>query len=92
MTYNHPKSQIPNLDSIYQKYFTRFFGIPYQGFFVEVGAYDGESYSNTSGLADSGWNGLYIEPVFEYYNKCLIRHKNNSVKVINCAIGSMFFI
>lgn len=89
MTYNHPKSQIPNLDSIYQKYFTKFFGIPYQGFFVEVGAYDGESWSNTSGLADSGWSGLYIEPVFEYYNKCLQRHKNNSVKVINCAIGSI---
>jgi FkbM family methyltransferase len=88
MTYYHPQSQIPNLDKIYERYFTRFFE-QYSGFFVEVGAYDGYSYSNTSGLADSGWKGIYIEPVFEYYKKCLMRHKDNSVKVINCAIGSI---
>jgi FkbM family methyltransferase len=76
--------QIPNLSSIYEKYF----GYPFTGTFVEVGAYDGESFSNTSCLADSGWKGLYIEPVYDYYQLCLNRHKNNNVEVINCAVSS----
>lgn len=77
--------QISNLESIYKEYF----GSRFKGTFVEVGAYDGESFSNTSFLADIGWEGLYIEPVFEYYAKCVDRHRNNNVKVINCSIGSI---
>lgn len=76
--------QIQNLSLIYEKYF----GYPFVGTFVEVGAYDGESFSNTSCLADSGWKGLYIEPVYEYYQYCLNRHKDNDVNVINCAVSS----
>ena len=56
--------------------------------FVEVGAYDGESYSNTSCLADRGWRGLYIEPVERAYLKCVERHRANPrVQVSNHAIG-----
>jgi FkbM family methyltransferase len=55
--------------------------------FVEIGAYDGESVSNTSGLADTGWKGVYVEPVHEFYLKCLERHKNNDVIVSNISIG-----
>ena len=72
-----------NLSDIYTKYF----GYPSTGYFVEVGAYDGEFVSNTSCLADHGWGGLYIEPIDEYYQKCLNRHKNNDVTVANVAIG-----
>jgi FkbM family methyltransferase len=78
--------QIPpsNLNEIYLKYF----GYKTNGYFVEVGAFDGESYSNTSGLADIGWNGLYIEPVNSYYTACQNRHKKNSnIQVINRAIS-----
>lgn len=76
--------QIPNLNKIYEKYFGDNIGI-----FVEVGAFDGESVSNTSCLADSGWTGYYIEPVKEHYEKCIERHKNNNnVKVSNFAIGT----
>ena len=75
--------QIEDLNSIYQKYF----GYPSQGFFIEVGAYDGESFSNTSCLADHGWKGIYIEPIEEFYSKCLERHKNNNVIVIQTSIG-----
>jgi FkbM family methyltransferase len=78
-----PECQIKNLNEIYTKYF----GFPSDGFFVEVGAYDGEFVSNTSFLADIGWKGLYIEPVYEYYQKCLKRHENNDVTVANVAIG-----
>jgi FkbM family methyltransferase len=75
--------QIEDLNWIYQKYF----GYPSKGFFVEVGAYDGEFVSNTSFLADHGWEGLYVEPIYEFYSKCLKRHDKNNVTVANVAIG-----
>tara|TARA_A100001388_G_C28666529_1_gene449396 strand:+ start:183 stop:896 length:714 start_codon:yes stop_codon:yes gene_type:complete len=76
--------QIKSLNQIYKQHF----GFPSSGFFVEVGAYDGESFSNTSCLADHGWSGIYIEPIKEFSEKCRKRHKNNSnVKVLNLAAG-----
>lgn len=75
--------QIENLSDIYTKYF----GYPSTGYFVEVGAYDGDFVSNTSCLADHGWGGLYIEPIDAHYQKCLKRHKDNDVTVANVAIG-----
>lgn len=82
--YNVSKDcQIENLNEIYLNYF----GYPSQGYFVEVGAYDGEFVSNTSCLSDHGWKGLYIEPIYEFYLKCLKRHDKNNVIVANVAIG-----
>jgi FkbM family methyltransferase len=75
--------QIENLSQIYEEYF----GYPSKGYFVEVGAYDGEFASNTSCLADHGWEGLYIEPIYDHYLKCLSRHDKNNVTVANVAIG-----
>jgi FkbM family methyltransferase len=81
-----PLCQIPVLDGLYE----RLFGERAVGCFVEVGAFDGESYSNTAGLADLGWAGLYIEPVPEAFQQCCRRHANNPrVKVVNCAIGAV---
>ena len=77
--------QIPELDKIYSKYF----GKDTNRVFVEVGAFDGESVSNTSCLADAGWRGFYIEPVKEHFEQCVKRHSNNSkIKVSNYAIGT----
>ena len=82
--YNVSKTcQVNDLNSIYMKYF----GYPSKGFFVEVGAFDGESFSNTSCLADHGWGGIYVEPVESHYNACMNRHKNNDVTVVQCSIG-----
>ena len=76
--------QIKGLSDIYLFYL----GYKNDGVFVEFGAYDGENCSNTSGLADIGWTGLYVEPVTDYYKKCKDRHKKNlGVKVVNCAVG-----
>jgi FkbM family methyltransferase len=75
--------QIENLSEIYEQYF----GYPSKGYFVEVGAYDGEFASNTSCLADHGWEGLYIEPIYDHYLKCMKRHDKNNVTVANVAIG-----
>lgn len=78
-----PNCQVDNLNELYVEYF----GYPSDGYFVEVGAYDGELFSNTACLADIGWKGLYIEPIYDYYLKCLKRHNRNDVTVANVAIG-----
>lgn len=83
--YSPPAScQIPDLAGKYQT----LFGYRTLGTFVEVGAYDGESFSNTSFLADLGWRGIYVEPVPEFATKCALRHANNNVRVFPCAAGA----
>lgn len=85
MSYDISKTcQIHNLNAIYEKYF----GIKKDGFFVEIGAFDGESFSNTSGLADYGWQGIYVEPVRSQFERCEQRHIKNNVKVLNYCIGT----
>ena len=76
--------QIPTLATVYEEYL----GCKSDGVFVEVGAYDGSSISNTAFLADMGWRGLYVEPVPEYAKICRQRHKNNQVVTRQLAVGS----
>lgn len=77
--------QIGMLDALYQ----RCFGRRTSGQFVEVGAFDGETFSNTCGLADIGWRGLYIEPMPGSFEKCRARHdRNPAVTTVNLAMGS----
>ena len=74
--------QVPDLGAKWEA----IFGRRTEGFFVEVGAYDGESFSNTSCLSDAGWGGLYVEPIEEFAEKCRRRHAGNPrVHVINTA-------
>ena len=60
------------------------------GLFCEIGAFDGQTVSNTCFLADIGWRGVYIEPIPEHYIRCLFRHCRNNVKVINASISGTF--
>ena len=70
--FNFPDScQIPNLSAIYELFFGHT-----PGFLVEIGAYDGITYSNTSGLLEAGWAGLLVEPVPEFYNLSVKRYYN----------------
>lgn len=79
-----PTCQIKVLPDLLERYI----GKINDGYFVEFGAYDGEFASNTSGLADMGWHGLYIEPVKEFFEMAKARHQGNtSVKVVNIAVG-----
>jgi FkbM family methyltransferase len=76
--------QVENLPAIYEEVFGR----RNVGVFVEVGAMDGQSHSNTCGLADIGWGGLYIEATKKYALACYERHKNNKkVQVVRRAIS-----
>ncbi len=74
--------QIENLSDIYMD----LFGTKHDGTFIEIGAYDGETVSNTAFLADLGWAGYYFEPVPEYALRCQLRHVHNKVKIFTCAI------
>lgn len=76
--------QIPNLRNLYGELGLQ----PRSGTFVEIGAYDGESFSNTAFLADQGWRGLYIEPIPVYCAKTRWRHIFNRVTTEPCAISS----
>lgn len=75
--------QIPHLLDIYNKYF---YSVRY-GIFIEVGGYDGISFSNTWGLAEEGWRGVYYEPVNEFALKCAKVHYQNDVQVCESAVG-----
>jgi FkbM family methyltransferase len=77
--------QIGILDGLYQ----HCFGRRKSGQFVEIGAYDGETFSNTCGLADLGWHGLYIEPMPGSFERCRTRHAGNpAITTLNLAIGA----
>ena len=77
--------QIPNLSRIFEQ----IFGREFCGVLVEVGAFDGVTFSNSSGLLDRGWSGLLIEPVPEFAEKCKERHVNSpNVRVVNKAISN----
>lgn len=80
----HPSRtcQVPNLEQIVQNSIGTA-----SGCFVEVGAYDGERFSNTSWLADRGWRGVYVEPSSEFSRLCRLRHCLNNVQVMNVAAG-----
>ncbi len=76
--------QIPDLPSKF-----RDIGLSAErGVFVEIGGFDGESYSNTSFLADQGWRGLYVEPIPRFCQKIHVRHMFNRVAIAQCAVTS----
>ncbi len=81
----HPTCQIPGLDKI----FLEVFGEDYVGRFVEVGAFDGMTYSNTWGLAENGWSGLYVEAHPDFARQCISVHRHHpKIYVEACACGA----
>ena len=77
-------SQISELHKIYNEYFDSDKG----GFFVEVGAYDGYRWSNTTSLIESDWSGILVEPIDRYFKSCQDRYKDNrKIQIYNCCIG-----
>lgn len=70
---NSNTSQIEGLHNIYNDVFTNIT----DGFFVEVGGYDGYRWSNTVSLINNGWGGVFIEPIPRFAEKCRDRYKDN---------------
>ena len=55
------------------------------GFFVELGANDGISQSNTAILeSDFGWTGILIEAVKPLYDKCVLNRQGSKVYNFAC--------
>lgn len=77
--------QVPALGDIYEAHLGR----KRTGVFVEVGAYDGRTCSNTDFLPPLGWSGLYIEPIPAYFEQCVRWHgRYPTVRFENAAAGS----
>jgi FkbM family methyltransferase len=80
-----PTCQIAELATLY----SLFLGERRQGVFVEVGAFDGISFSNSSCLAEAGWAGVLIEPIPAFAAKCRSRYRDNErIQVIEAAVGA----
>lgn len=60
-------------------------GRPVRGFFVEVGAFDGKSFSGSLALEQMGWRGLLVEPIPERAAECKSNRPNSAV--IHAALG-----
>ncbi len=75
---------IPGLSHIYENVFGR----KRNGVFVEIGAFDGRTQSNTDCFSPLGWSGLYVEPVEAYYQRCRQWHLGNQkIKHVRSLVG-----
>lgn len=55
------------------------------GIFVDIGAYDGKTISNTYFYeSELGWSGVCVEPLPKAYKKL---EKTRTCKTMNCAVG-----
>lgn len=77
--------QIPNLSMIYERFFPN-----ESGTFVEIGGFDGVTFSNTYGLAKAGWRGLLAEPEPSHFALCVSNlSKFRNCKVVKTAISDV---
>jgi len=83
--YRHDlSSQIPNISEIQEK----FLGRKNNGFFIEVGAYDGKQFGSVWGLVKRNWDGILIEPLPENVAKIKANYNNyNNVIIVECAVS-----
>jgi FkbM family methyltransferase len=65
------------------RWLERYFRGRPDGFFVEVGAYDGVVLSNTYFLESIGWRGILVEPIPEKASRC--RLNRPQARVFECA-------
>lgn len=57
--------------------------------FLDLGAYDGETFSNTAALADGGCPGLMVEAAPDQAAKCAERHAGNPGVRVACGAFSL---
>ncbi len=83
--YKNPRPSINDLDRKLERYLNF-----RNGFFIEAGANDGYSQSNTYYLEKKlGWRGILIEGIPELYEKCKTQRPHSIV--YNCALVSNDF-
>lgn len=80
-----PGCQVVGLAQMLNEYI----GYKEDGFFVEIGAFNCQNWSNTVGLVQMGWSGIYVEPVPDMANECREFHKGNpKIRIEQAVIGS----
>jgi len=73
-----------------QQHILKYFG-DFKGSFLDLGANDGQTLSNTRALAELGWCGVLVEPspkVFPKLKKLYEAEKKGCYYVYNCAIAN----
>lgn len=79
-----PQCQVKGLVDLYHSCF----GYIEDGFFVDVGAFNGYNWSNTYCLAEVGWSGILVEPHPDYFKELQILYKDNpKLSLINVCVG-----
>lgn len=68
-----PNNQIGQWDEILKKYV----GYKENGYFVEVGAFDGVQWSPCYPLAQAGWSGIFFEPLMKPFLKLKKNYEGN---------------
>ena len=64
-------------------------GSKINGVFLDIGAYDGRTRSNSYALAQMGWSGVLVEPSAPVFTELLNLHgKNSKLHLVQCLIGS----
>jgi FkbM family methyltransferase len=58
-----------------------------EGSFLDIGANDGQTLSNSRALALSGWSGVCVEPAPDPFQKLEKLYEGSKVLVFECAIG-----
>jgi FkbM family methyltransferase len=66
--------------------FNKFFKDIKEGFYVDIGAHDGKTASNTLFFDQLGWKGVCVEPI---YDRFLELEKNRTSKNYNCVISDI---
>lgn len=62
------------------------FGHKREGYFIEIGAFDGVWLSNTYFFEQLGWTGVLVEPLPDQYEACRVNRPRS--RVVNAAVGS----
>jgi len=58
------------------------------GRFLDIGAYDGNHFSNTQALIERGWTGVMVEPALESFLALLKNHgQNPKLTLVHALIG-----
>lgn len=75
-----------------QEFIARFFSDTPKGYFVDIGAFNGVTFSNTRLLWERGWSGMLIEPdpdTFKQLQKAYAPDITGTdrVTLLNCAIS-----
>ena len=61
----------------------------FKGKFLDIGAHDGTSLSNTRALVELGWSGVCVEPSPTVFSQLFrLYERNEAIKVVNCAVDT----